>query len=412
MTDLSGFLYTDFLDDVLAVIANRLIAGNLRGELTNTETISGTKTLTDGDCPIQNLTPSGANQKVLLAPEAVGNHHVFIRNASATYNLVIKDDSDTTTFATILPLTTGWLIPIGGTTWAADDRGKAAANGLASLNASSKVVQDPANATATPTASKIPIADANGLLDSWVSGSNGYIAENSAQLLYVGAAAYSVLPGEAIVNGTKLSWVANIARTGLSLSANTLYYVYLYSNSGTPAVEESTTAPIWDTTLMYYKKTGDATRRCIGYLSVNATPAIRSFLNVVTGRVSEIVFVDGDETGRQPVSSGASPSAWTSFTLAPLVPAHATHVSLLAKCILVTSGDDGIVALSPTDLGAAVANTSITYYRGRAGAANANVFFGSSFFPIATASTYYYRTLVVSGACVANILVEGCRFVR
>jgi len=47
--------------------------------------------------------------------------------------------------------------------------GKADSNGLASLNALSKVVQDPANATATPTASKIPIADVNGLLDGWVS---------------------------------------------------------------------------------------------------------------------------------------------------------------------------------------------------------------------------------------------------
>lgn len=46
---------------------------------------------------------------------------------------------------------------------------KAAANGYASLNASSKVVQDPANATATPSANKIPIADSNGLLDAWVT---------------------------------------------------------------------------------------------------------------------------------------------------------------------------------------------------------------------------------------------------
>jgi hypothetical protein len=47
--------------------------------------------------------------------------------------------------------------------------GKAAASGLASLDASSKVVQDPANATATPTASKIPIADGSGKLDGWIT---------------------------------------------------------------------------------------------------------------------------------------------------------------------------------------------------------------------------------------------------
>jgi hypothetical protein len=46
-----------------------------------------------------------------------------------------------------------------------------AASGAASLNTSTKVVEDPANATATPTASKIPIADVNGKLDTWVSDS-------------------------------------------------------------------------------------------------------------------------------------------------------------------------------------------------------------------------------------------------
>lgn len=47
--------------------------------------------------------------------------------------------------------------------------GKAAASGLASLDGSSLVVQNPANATATPTAGKIPIADGSGKLDSWIT---------------------------------------------------------------------------------------------------------------------------------------------------------------------------------------------------------------------------------------------------
>lgn len=54
--------------------------------------------------------------------------------------------------------------------------GKAAASGLASLDAGSLVVQNPANATATPTASKIPIADGSGLLDGWVSAASLTVA--------------------------------------------------------------------------------------------------------------------------------------------------------------------------------------------------------------------------------------------
>ena len=46
---------------------------------------------------------------------------------------------------------------------------KGGVSGLASLNASSLVVQDPANATVTPTANKIPKADGAGKLDGWIT---------------------------------------------------------------------------------------------------------------------------------------------------------------------------------------------------------------------------------------------------
>jgi hypothetical protein len=46
---------------------------------------------------------------------------------------------------------------------------KAAASGVASLNSSSLVVQNPASATATATASSIPISDSSGTLNSWVT---------------------------------------------------------------------------------------------------------------------------------------------------------------------------------------------------------------------------------------------------
>lgn len=56
---------------------------------------------------------------------------------------------------------------------------KAQASGLASLDGSSKVVQDPANATATPTASKIPIADGSGKLDGWVTAYTDEMAQDA-----------------------------------------------------------------------------------------------------------------------------------------------------------------------------------------------------------------------------------------
>lgn len=53
---------------------------------------------------------------------------------------------------------------------------KAQASGIASLNASSKVVEDPANATATPTASKIPLADESGKLAAGWGGAASTLA--------------------------------------------------------------------------------------------------------------------------------------------------------------------------------------------------------------------------------------------
>lgn len=88
--------------------------------------------------------------------------------------------------------------------------GRGFASGLATLNASVKVVQDPANATATPTASKIPIADPDGKLDAW--GSNAILIEqrvfqsrlyavvgfllisNKAYFVYLGKTAFAMTP--------------------------------------------------------------------------------------------------------------------------------------------------------------------------------------------------------------------------
>lgn len=64
------------------------------------------------------------------------------------------------------------LLSIGSNTHATIDAfiaSKGAASGIASLNASSKVVEDPANATSTPAASKIPIADSGATVDDWVT---------------------------------------------------------------------------------------------------------------------------------------------------------------------------------------------------------------------------------------------------
>lgn len=115
MTDLDDFKYTDGLDDVLAVYVNRLQAATLRGEYRNVETISSTKALTDNDCPIQVLTPTGENRDVVLATVAANNHPYFIINpAGSSFSLVVK--SGATTLATVAAGGNAHLVS-DGTIW-------------------------------------------------------------------------------------------------------------------------------------------------------------------------------------------------------------------------------------------------------------------------------------------------------
>jgi hypothetical protein len=117
MTTLSSFFKTDLVDDHVADDVNTLIAAVLAAEFRNVETISATKTLTDGDCQMQLLTASGANRDVKLPPEAVTNHVHIIYNNGASNNLVVKDDSAATTFATLEPGEWCLALPIGGSVW-------------------------------------------------------------------------------------------------------------------------------------------------------------------------------------------------------------------------------------------------------------------------------------------------------
>lgn len=121
MPTLNDFFYTDNVDDVLAEYVNRLVAGNLRGELTETKTITATLALTDGDLPIQNLTPDGADKTVKLPMEAISNHVFVVRNGSGSYQLVLKNSTEMVTFATIAPGSMLIASPIGGLTWAVDN---------------------------------------------------------------------------------------------------------------------------------------------------------------------------------------------------------------------------------------------------------------------------------------------------
>jgi hypothetical protein len=125
---------------------------------------------------------------------------------------------------------------------------KATASGLASLDGSSLVVQNPANATATATASKIPIAESSGKLAAeWLPYEYGAVLSNNSSDanndLDISAGALLDSTGvrlmtlAAITKRFDASWAAGTGnggmRSGLTKSASTWYFVYIIEDVGT-----------------------------------------------------------------------------------------------------------------------------------------------------------------------------------
>lgn len=105
----------------------------------------------------------------------------------------------------------------------------------------------------------------------------GYI--DGLKMVWVSGTALTVTSGSAYIPGTSavLAAPADIAKTGLSLSASTWYHVYLYDNAGTPAVEVVTTAPAAPYNGTARSKTGNTSRRYVGSVLTDASAAICKF---------------------------------------------------------------------------------------------------------------------------------------
>lgn len=115
MTDLNSFYKTDAVDDVMAADINVLISSSSYSTFRNVETLTADKDLTDADCPIQVLTPSGANKNVILPDEAITNHQFIILNPTGTsYSIVVKTFGSVSTLATLTAGQMALLVSGGG----------------------------------------------------------------------------------------------------------------------------------------------------------------------------------------------------------------------------------------------------------------------------------------------------------
>jgi hypothetical protein len=115
---------------------------------------------------------------------------------------------------------------------------------------------------------------------------------------------------------------AGIGISNSGLSASTRYYLYLYDNSGAPALELSTTAFTYDTATVYPIKTGDATRTYCGSVITDGSSLFVTsgggWLNpaLVPGSQTGVYsFMWTDSSGRLRVKYATAPTSDTDGTV-------------------------------------------------------------------------------------------------
>lgn len=234
--------------------------------------------------------------------------------------------------------------------------------------------------------------------------------EFGGSMTWTSATGYDVLPGRKIIDGLVLQWSSTRNIVGLSLSVSTLYYVYVYNNLGSASFEEVTTAPTWNSTYRYWQKTGDATRRLVGTLRTNSSGDVVRFFTTINSNTMEYIYLGGDAMYATPflvVSAGTQAASWDSIDLSGLIPSVATHWYCAAKIAYTNANDDGVVGMSPVDLGTVTGSGAPYTIRNANPRAGSRTFFGRVWMHVVTSQTGYYRIANQAGTVATYIECHG-----
>lgn len=161
-----------------------------------------------------------------------------------------------------------------------------------------------------------------------------YIA--GLQMIWVSGTALTVKTGSACrpSDGLLLRPAADLAKTGLALTASTWYHVYLYLNGSTPDVEIVTTAPSAPYFGTARSKTADTSRRYIGSVLTDASSLIINFLQ--TGNAIKYL-ANLTAAPLRVLSAGVSTSR-VMVALTAAVPVTTAFSSLVIRNTTTTSG--------------------------------------------------------------------------
>ncbi len=215
-----------------------------------------------------------------------------------------------------------------------------------------------------------------GLVMSWNSGTSLTVGTGSAHIQSTGRV---------------LAASAAITKSGLSLSNDTTYHLYMYSNAGTPDVEVVTTAPAAAYSGTARSKTGDTTRRYLGSVRTNGSAAVRKFIH--TG--DRILWQENTTASPYRVLAGGTSTAWTAIPMTAVVP-PTSRVALVG--IQIVGGSVG------TDISSEAAGGGFFTTLNPAQ-------FGTPMLPIDATQNLYYKA-PASGAGLLFVDVWGYTFER
>lgn len=160
------------------------------------------------------------------------------------------------------------------------------------------------------------------------STSKGHI--DGLKMTWVSGTALTVTTGEAYVEGNTgvVAANSNIAKSSLSLSASTMYHVYLYLNGASPDIEIVTTAPAAAYSGSARSKTGDTSRRYIGSIITTASGSIAKFQHDLPCTIN---YDENINAAPYVVVSGGSATSATSVSCSAVVPTTGRSAILMAN---------------------------------------------------------------------------------
>ncbi len=191
-----------------------------------------------------------------------------------------------------------------------------------------------------------------------------YFNPSTGRMVRASAAALDVQGIDCFAeNGDRISTTSTISKTGLSLTASTLYHVYAYLNSGTPDIEVVTTAPATPYKGTARSKTGNTSRRYIGSVYATGTNTL-AFWNHMPN-VGLMMFTQDQSTSPWRVLSGGAATTETSVAFGSLAPAGATMTVKIkvtngsgSLYLMLGNSEDGITLDSPANTAIYLVNLS------------------------------------------------------